>query len=141
EETFRTIRPMAERKGLGAQLEIAPDLPEIVLTDGVRLRQVLLNLFSNSVKYTEEGSVKMRAFVEPPSAPARKDKQRFPLSFEISDTGVGINQADLARLFEPFVQLEHSGRFPREGAGLGLAIVKRIIELMGGRIQVSSEVG
>ena len=133
EETFRTIRPMAERKGLEASLVIGDAMPELVTADGVRLRQVLLNVFGNSVKYTEQGQVELRAFVD-----ARAD---LPLKFEIVDTGVGIRKEDLGRLFEPFVQLEHTGKFPREGAGLGLAIVSRIVELMGGRIEVESERG
>lgn len=136
EETFRTIKPMAERRGLKAKLDIAEDVPELVEADGVRLRQVLLNLFGNSVKYTEEGEVLLKAFVEVSS-----EEGALPLKFEILDTGVGIKEADLARLFEPFIQLEHSSKFPREGAGLGLAIVNRIVELMGGRVDVRSEVG
>lgn len=136
EETFRTIKPMADRKSLKAHLEISEDIPEIVQADGVRLRQVLLNLFGNSVKYTEEGEVFLKAFVEPSS-----EEGALPLKFEILDTGVGIKEADLVRLFEPFIQLEHSSKFPREGAGLGLAIVNRIVELMGGRIDVQSEEG
>ncbi len=138
EETFRTIKPMADRKGLSASLEIADDVPTLVLADGVRLRQVLLNLFGNSVKYTEKGSVRLRAYVE---KEPQEDERPLPLRFEISDTGLGIRKEDLARLFQPFVQLQHEGTSPREGAGLGLAIVNRIIELMGGRIAVSSEHG
>ncbi|MBK1878072.1 ATP-binding protein [Pelagicoccus mobilis] len=136
EETFRTIKPNADRKGLKAHLEISAEIPELVEADGVRLRQVLLNLFGNSVKYTEEGEVFLKAFVEPSA-----EEGALPLKFEISDTGVGIKESDLVRLFEPFIQLEHSSKFPREGAGLGLAIVNRIVELMGGRIDVQSEVG
>lgn len=135
DETFRTIKPMAERKGLAARLTVAEDVPELVVADGVRLRQVLLNVFGNSVKYTEQGSVHLSALVE------RDEPSGLPLKFEILDTGVGIRKEDLARLFEPFVQLEHTGKFPREGAGLGLAIVNRIVELMGGRIEVESKYG
>ncbi|MDQ8205122.1 ATP-binding protein [Pelagicoccus sp. SDUM812003] len=138
EETYRTIQPMARRRGLQAHLEIESDVPTSVLADGVRLRQVLLNLFGNSVKYTEEGDVWLRAFVDR----ERESRDGFSaVRFEILDTGVGIKKEDLGRLFEPFIQLEHSTRFPREGAGLGLAIVSRIIELMGGSIAVESEFG
>ena len=140
EETYRTIRPMAERKGLVAELSIAPEVPEMVFADGVRLRQVLLNLFGNAVKYTEAGTVRLSAGVD--SSPASlRDSGRVALRFVVSDTGLGIKEEDLVRLFEPFIQLEHRGSSPREGAGLGLAIVKRIIELMGGRIEVRSVVG
>lgn len=135
EETYRTIQPMAERKGLVAELEIDPSLPAIIRTDGVRLRQALLNLYGNSVKYTEKGSVKLAVGLNGHGLGPGS------LVFQISDTGVGIKPEDLDRLFEPFIQLAHVGTSPREGAGLGLAIVKRIVELMGGRIDVESEFG
>ena len=135
EETYRTIQPMAEKKGLVAELEIDPSLPAIIRTDGVRLRQALLNLYGNSVKYTEEGSVKLSV------RPSEEGRGPGALEFRISDTGVGIKPEDLDRLFEPFIQLAHVSTSPREGAGLGLAIVKRIVELMGGRIDVESDFG
>jgi signal transduction histidine kinase len=132
DETFRTIRPMAERKGLVAKLDVADSLPAVVQTDGVRLRQVLLNLVGNSVKYTDTGNIRFAI---------RRNSVSGKLDFVISDSGVGIKDADLGRLFEPFIQLEHVGTSPREGAGLGLAIVKRIVELMGGSISVKSVFG
>lgn len=132
DETFRTIRPMAERKGLVAELDVADSLPAVVQTDGVRLRQVLLNLVGNSVKYTDTGNIRFAI---------RRNSVSVKLDFVISDSGVGIKDADLGRLFEPFIQLEHVGTSPREGAGLGLAIVKRIVELMGGSISVKSVFG
>lgn len=141
EETYRTIKPMAEGKGLEAELEIGNDLPDVIETDSVRLRQVLLNLFGNSVKYTEKGSVKLSIFRGSDEVSRRRDPDHFPIDFVITDTGVGIKEKDLGRLFEPFIQLDHSGHFPREGAGLGLAIVSRIVELMKGKIGVTSEVG
>lgn len=138
EETYRTIKPMADRRGLKATLEIADDVPASIFADGVRLRQVLLNLFGNSVKYTEDGRVHLKAILD---TSVETPEGFAAVKFEISDTGVGIKKEDLGRLFEPFIQLEHCGKFPREGAGLGLAIVNRIIELMGGRISVESEYG
>lgn len=131
EETFRTIRPMAEKKGLTAALEVGEDIPALVRADGVRLRQVLLNLVGNSVKYTERGSIRFGV----------RSLGGGKLEFTIADTGVGIKKSDLDRLFEPFIQLEHVGTSPREGAGLGLAIVNRIVELMGGTISVGSVFG
>lgn len=131
EETYRTIRPMAEKKDLTAELEIGENLPALVRTDGVRLRQVLLNLVGNSVKYTDSGTIRFAA----------RSLGGGALEFTIADTGVGIKDSDLERLFEPFIQLEHMGTSPREGAGLGLAIVSRIVELMGGSISVESALG
>ncbi len=135
DETYRTIRPMAEKKGLVAELALDEKLPAIVRADGVRLRQVLLNLYGNSVKYTEKGSVRLTI------RNRESNRNAGALDFIISDTGVGIKKEDMERLFEPFVQLEHVGNSPREGAGLGLAIVFRIVELMGGNISVASDFG
>lgn len=140
EETYRTIQPMAEKKGLVAELEIDPQVPVAVKADAVRLRQVLLNLFGNSVKYTDRGEVKLHARYRPPEASAN-GSDKLGIDFVISDTGIGIRKEDLKRLFEPFIQLEHTSHYGREGAGLGLAIVNRIAELMGGRIDVQSEEG
>jgi len=142
EETFRTVEPLAARKGLEARLEMDEGLPEAILADGVRLRQTLLNLFSNSVKYTERGSVLLRVGRAAAPAPAKgADRPLAGLRFVVEDTGVGIAKEDMKRLFEPFIQLELSGSVAREGAGLGLAIVKRIVELMGGSVEVESERG
>ena len=135
DETYRTIRPMAEKKGLVAELSLDENLPAVIRADSVRLRQVLLNLYGNSVKYTEKGSVRLTIRNREPS------KSIGALDFIISDTGVGIRKEDMERLFQPFVQLEHVGSSPREGAGLGLAIVFRIVELMGGTISVTSDFG
>lgn len=135
QETYRTIRPMAEKKGLIAELVIDETLPAVVKADSVRLRQVLLNLYGNSVKYTNTGSVRLTIRNRSPGM------SNGSMDFVISDTGVGIKREDLDRLFEPFIQLEHVGSSPREGAGLGLAIVKRIVELMKGTISVTSEFG
>ncbi len=135
DETYCTIRPMAEKKGLTAELDVGEGLPAIVQADGVRLRQVLLNLYGNSVKYTDRGTVRLSI------GNRVGEGTSGALDFIISDTGVGIEKSDLGRLFEPFIQLEHAGTSPREGAGLGLAIVKRIVELMGGSISVESEFG
>jgi len=140
QETYRTVSPMAERKGLRADLEIDDQVPDVVVTDGVRLRQVLLNVFGNAVKYTDKGWVRLGARF----AGSQTDESgatRSGVVFEATDSGIGIKEEDLPRLFEPFIQLEHTSHFGREGAGLGLAIVKRIIELMGGSIEVESSFG
>ena len=118
-----------------AELSLDGNLPAVIRADGVRLRQVLLNLYGNSVKYTEKGSVRLTI------RNRESSKSIGALDFIISDTGVGIKKEDMERLFQPFVQLEHVGSSPREGAGLGLAIVFRIVELMGGTISVTSDFG
>ncbi len=137
DETFNTIRPMAEKKGLVAELKVDDAIPEVVVADSVRLRQVLLNLFGNSVKYTEKGRVSLSVL----QGSVSDEDRPGAVDFIIEDSGIGIKKEDLGRLFEPFIQLENTGHFGREGAGLGLAIVNRIVELMGGSIQVESERG
>jgi signal transduction histidine kinase/DNA-binding NarL/FixJ family response regulator len=111
----------------------AEDLPTLVSGDERALRQVLLNLLGNAVKFTESGGVKFRARTLP-------DDARCILRCEIEDSGEGIAPADLDRLFEPF---ERSGQSRRrtEGTGLGLTITRRLLEAMGGRLEVSSEPG
>jgi signal transduction histidine kinase/DNA-binding NarL/FixJ family response regulator len=116
----------------GLRFEYAPDpaLPTLVSGDERALRQVLLNLLGNAVKFTESGGVKLRARPVP-------DDARWILRCEIEDSGIGIAPADLDRLFEPY---ERSGQHRRrvEGTGLGLTITRRLLEAMGGRLEVTS---
>ena len=126
-EAVATARQLLERKGLTINVEIAPDLPLLHL-DRLRIRQVLLNLLNNAARFTERGSVSIRAY-----------RQAQEVIVEVADTGVGIRPDDLAKLFEPFHQLESSPTRGRGGTGLGLAISKRFVELHGGRIWAKSE--
>ncbi|OGR34661.1 MAG: hypothetical protein A2051_06945 [Desulfovibrionales bacterium GWA2_65_9] len=124
-------------KRLALSFQVDESVPEQLLGDEARLRQVLFNLVGNAVKFTPEGRVSVTAWARPmPRAPGR-----FRLYLEVSDTGVGIPVDKLGRIFERFTQADgsHARRF--EGAGLGLAIVRRIVELMGGGIEVDSEQG
>lgn len=126
------FRMKAQAKGLQLLLEIAPDLPQFIHTDESKLRQVLVNLVGNAVKFTERGAIALRA----------KPSEESPLTllFEVEDTGYGIPPEELPRLFQPFVQTE-SGHNAHEGTGLGLAISQKFVNLMGGEITVSSTVG
>ncbi|CAB3793023.1 Sensor histidine kinase RcsC [Paraburkholderia ultramafica] len=125
-----TMRVKAAEKGLAFACEMAPDLPAGVRVDEGRLRQVLLNLLSNAIRFTEEGSVRLRVgFV----APAR-------LRFEVQDTGIGIDAARLEAIFRPFGQVSDA-RHRSGGTGLGLSISRRLVRLMGGEIHVESRVG
>ncbi|WP_119354514.1 ATP-binding protein [Azohydromonas sediminis] len=124
------LRANAQSKGLALELEIEPDVPDRVLVDAQRLKQVLLNLVGNAIKFTNHGTVTLRL--------ARGgDRVRF----EVRDTGIGIPADRLEHLFEPFYQVDSSSRRQRGGTGLGLAISQRIVEAMGGRIVVRSEPG
>lgn len=124
----------AELKGLQLIFDRAPAVPQYIRADESKLRQVLLNLLSNGIKFTEQGHVFLRVGLE-------ADLDATPsLSFEVTDTGAGIAVEDLDRLFEAFGQTE-TGRNSQEGTGLGLPISRRFVRLMGGDIQVESCLG
>ena len=135
DQTCGLYTAMAEQKGLHLQLECGDDLPKRALGDPVRLGQVLGNLISNAVKFTEQGSVTVRAEL------AEKREDGILLRFQVSDTGIGIDPAIAVQLFEPFTQAD--GSFVRRfgGTGLGLSIVRSLVELMGGSITFSSQPG
>jgi signal transduction histidine kinase/CheY-like chemotaxis protein len=130
------MRVKAEEKGLAFSCELAPGLPSAVMVDETRLRQVLLNLLGNAVKFTDSGRVALRVL---PAAPAAApDSAR--LRFEVTDTGIGMGSQQLGRIFQPFEQVAAAQR--REGGtGLGLAISQQLMQLMGGHIDVVSEPG
>jgi signal transduction histidine kinase/CheY-like chemotaxis protein len=121
-------------KHLPLELEMDPQLPGRVRGDSTRVRQVLMSLASNAVKFTEEGSVTVRV-----SAGAAEGAER--IRFEVLDTGIGIDPSMLERMFEPFTQADVSTTRKYSGNGLGLAIAKQLVELMGGEIAAKSELG
>ncbi|VEP17990.1 putative Mitogen-activated protein kinase kinase [Hyella patelloides LEGE 07179] len=121
-----------DSKGLKLLFERHPDIPKYIRTDEQKLRQVLINLLNNALKFTTEGSVILRVQKAP------TDNQT--LFFEIEDTGAGILPEELDTLFEAFTQTE-TGRTSKEGTGLGLPISRKFVQLMGGDISVSSELG
>lgn len=127
----------AARKGLKLEFSVDPNLPHALLVDRSRLRQVLVNLVGNAVKFTERGGVKVRILWEL-NEPARSSGT---LTFEVSDTGVGIPPEKQAQIFEPFVQVDTRRPFEQQGTGLGLSIVLRLMERMGGTVKVESELG
>ncbi|MDB5956498.1 ATP-binding protein [Ramlibacter sp.] len=133
EDVRSVMHPLALERGIALDVELAPDLPAFVCGDPMRLKQVLLNLVSNAVKFTSTGSVQVRV-TQLSAAP----DGAIWLRFEVRDTGVGIDPAQLQRLFAPFVQADRSISRQYGGSGLGLAISKRLVELMGGRIDGES---
>ena len=129
----------AESKGIVLRLELAPEVPRYIKSDEGKLRQVLMNLLGNAVKFTEQGHVILR--VHPCSPPVSESPEDATwLCFAVEDTGPGISQEDQKVLFTPFVQTS-AGRESPEGTGLGLPISQQHVRLMGGEIQVSSQVG
>jgi PAS domain S-box-containing protein len=135
EEVIDLLAEKAQSKGLELVNLVPAAMPAVVSSDSGRLRQVLLNLIGNAVKFTSEGSVTLESFVEPAA------EGRARLRFEIHDTGIGITPAGLERLFQNFSQAEISITRRYGGSGLGLAICRRLVELMGGAIGVRSKVG
>ncbi len=130
------VAAAAAEQELTLTVDVATDVPDLVLADPVRLRQLLINLLGNAVKFTEDGAVSLRV-----AARERRADARVPLVLTVADTGIGIAAEDLARLFDPFTQADQSTNRRFGGTGLGLAIVRQLTELMGGHIEVESSPG
>jgi two-component system CheB/CheR fusion protein len=131
-ETTESLRIRAEARGLSLTFHCEGPLPETILTDRTRLRQILLNLVGNAVKFTHRGEIRVVARV-------RREEER--LEIKVIDTGIGIAPDQQARLFEPFTQADGSGTRAYGGTGLGLAISRRLTLLLGGTIAVESVPG
>jgi signal transduction histidine kinase/PAS domain-containing protein len=129
-EVSAVVETLAVGRGLAFQVDL-PEGPVPLRTDPDRLRQVLLNLVGNAVKYTERGQVRL----------ALSRDHREGVRFEVSDTGVGIRAEDLEHIFEPFWQADPTQRVRNGGTGLGLSVVRELVRLLGGEMQVVSELG
>ena len=130
ERALAVVEPLKEGRPIKLGLEVEDGLPAM-RTDRTKLQQILINLLSNAVKFTQEGEVKVTA--------QRDALDRIRIA--VSDTGAGIAEADIAKIFEEFRQVAGTGRGARTGTGLGLAITRRLVELLGGEISVSSREG
>jgi signal transduction histidine kinase/CheY-like chemotaxis protein len=128
------MRQRAEAKGLLLTLEIAATVPRTIKSDESKLRQAVINLAGNAVKFTAQGFITLRVATRPPTA-----SQRLPLVIEVEDSGAGIVAQDQPRIFEPFVQIGHKS--DQKGTGLGLSITRQYVELLGGVIRVESTMG
>ncbi|WP_324283136.1 ATP-binding protein [Cyanobacterium aponinum UTEX 3221] len=137
EEIEDLLQLKAEEKGLQLNLEIDTYVPRFVCTDETKLRQVLINLVNNGIKFTEEGGVNI--LVSLSNQTLEMENQRY-IKFAVEDTGAGIAQEDLSKVFEAFTQTE-VGRNVQEGTGLGLPISRRFVQLMGGDIEIQSTLG
>jgi signal transduction histidine kinase/CheY-like chemotaxis protein len=134
-ESIGLFRAVAVEKSLRLGCELAPELPEYVAGDETRFRQIVLNLVSNALKFTSLGEVVLSAAVE------RRDETAYRIAIEVRDTGIGIAPDQLPRLFSSFNQADASISRRYGGTGLGLAISKRLVEAMGGAIEVESTPG
>jgi PAS domain S-box-containing protein len=134
-DTMKVLGIRASQKGLELAVCLAPDLPESLLGDPGRLRQILVNLVGNAIKFTEKGEVAVEVGVE------ERLSDGVLVHFQVRDTGIGIAPAAQVKIFEAFSQAEQSTTRKFGGTGLGLTIASQLVEMMGGRIWVESEVG
>ena len=135
EDILRSLAPNAHAKGLELLSDIGPGVPETVIGDPIRLRQVIVNLIGNAIKFTQAGEVALKLDLEQGSSNCVK------LHFSVRDTGIGISPEKQALIFEAFSQADGSMTRKYGGTGLGLTIAKRIVEAMGGEIWVDSALG
>ena len=131
-EALRAVAPRAHEKGLELALDVHPDVPEGLVGDPGRVRQVIINLVGNAVKFTDQGEV----VVAVSSTPGDADQAR--LEFAVSDTGMGVPPDKREAIFEPFAQADSSSTRRHSGTGLGLSVTSRLVEMMGGKIWVES---
>ncbi|MDY6986797.1 MAG: response regulator [Thermodesulfobacteriota bacterium] len=134
-DTLKTLAARADGKDLELAYYVVPDVPETLIGDPGRLRQILMSLVENAIKFTEKGEVVLRVEKE------SEDKDKIFLRFAVTDTGIGIAPENHQLVFEPFVQVDGSTTRKYGGSGLGLAITKHLVEMMDGEIRVQSQVG
>lgn len=134
-ETLRFLEPRAAEKGLRLTFQIAPEVPAYLISDPYRLRQILINLVGNAIKFTKQGAVSVSLQVQ------HQIDQNLILEAKVTDTGIGIHESKLEDIFGTFVQADGSITRQYGGTGLGLAINKRLVELLSGSITVESEPG
>ena len=136
EETIRTLALSAHRKGLELVCDIDRSVPDALVGDALRIRQVLVNLISNAIKFTQRGEVVVTVSAKPIE---NGTTSHVELHFAVRDTGIGITREKRGAIFQPFTQADNSTTRQHGGTGLGLTISKRLVEMMGGRIWMESE--
>jgi signal transduction histidine kinase/response regulator of citrate/malate metabolism len=129
------IRARADKKGLGLNVNVDPTIPHMLFGDEIRLKQIVINLLTNAVKYTEKGEVTLDVNFE------KLSDQEIGLSFKVSDTGIGMKEEDMEKLFSPFSRIEEKRNRSIEGTGLGMSIVKQLLSLMDSKLDVKSVYG
>ncbi|HOO32431.1 MAG TPA: ATP-binding protein [Thermotogota bacterium] len=135
-EVEQIFRSQIEKKGLRFDCRIESDVPETLFIDGRRLRQILINLLGNSMKFTEKGVISLSA-----DCVRMKDQEHLDVLFSVEDSGIGIRESQKKRVFEEFEQQEGQDADKYGGTGLGLSITKKLVELMNGTISLDSEAG
>lgn len=140
EDVGDTLLLSVEKKGISLLVYTDPTIPEVLIGDPLRLRQVILNLANNAVKFTSEGEVIISA-EKVPSNNENTDDSKVMVLFTVKDTGIGISEEEHVKLFEAFVQADATIKRKYGGTGLGLTISKQLIELMGGKLMLESKIG
>lgn len=135
QDTINMIKLAANQKGLKVNVDVDSNMPYKLCGDEGRIRQVLINLLNNALKFTRQGSISLRA------SGIYVDDENYKMCFEVQDTGIGIKEEDIEHIYESFKQLDMNINRKVEGTGLGLAITRNLVQLMGGDIQVESEYG
>jgi CheY-like chemotaxis protein len=135
ESTLKTLALRADEKGLELMCEVAPEVPEMVRGDSTRLKQILINLVGNAIKFTDKGEIAVKVQVE------SKEDAHYVCQFTVADTGIGIPENKRELIFAPFSQADTSTTRKYGGTGLGLTISTRLVQMMGGKIWVESEMG
>ena len=136
------LKPKADEEGLALDYHIDDQAPERILGDMARLRQILVNLVGNGIKFTEHGGVSLSVTAQPlPQEASSTHREMWEILFSVRDTGIGIPANRLDHIFEPFIQVDASVTRQYGGTGLGLTISQRLAEMMGGRMWVESELG
>jgi signal transduction histidine kinase/CheY-like chemotaxis protein len=141
EQVLFLFSERAERRNIELVCIQDPAVPLMICSDRARLRQVLINLMGNAIKFTQNGEVAMEVTIEGESVDEEGNEKRQYLRFDVVDTGVGISAENIGKLFLPFSQVSANSRKPNEGTGLGLAISKQLVGMMGGRMNVESTLG
>jgi signal transduction histidine kinase len=137
-DTARLLAPAAAQKGVGLDVEVAAEVPDALVGDPHRVRQVFMNLVSNAVKFTDQGRVTARVALAPEGAAGVTG---VVVHFTVSDTGIGIPPAQRRQIFDAFVQADGTSTRKFGGTGLGLAISAELVRMMGGAISLDSEAG
>ncbi len=134
-DLINMVQDKINKKGLELEVEVDEDMPHELFGDEIRIKQCMLNLLNNAVKYTEKGKIKLGVGFR------KKDEFTIYLEAIISDTGIGMKQEDMERLFTPFTRIEEKRNRAIEGTGLGMSITKKLLELMGTSLSVDSVYG
>ena len=133
------IKERAEKRGLEFNVKVSEDIPHVLVGDEIRIRQCAMNILTNAVKYTDKGSVTLEVNFK--LCDDEIFSKNIMLKFRISDTGIGMKQENIEKLFSPYVRFEEERNRTVEGTGLGMSITRQLLELMGSKLEVESTYG